>query len=183
MSSQRKILVVDDDEMVREMLKIILERASYEVIMASDGVSGVEMSESERPDLVIIDGLMPKMHGFLACKVIKQLEHAPKVIILTGVYTKPTYRLEAKYEYHADEFLIKPVKPADLLAFIEKQLATLPRERSGLQTQSVSTNAIERYNPAAFEAEDLLRRARPAGYSASWKGIAPRKNQPVSILG
>src|SRR6266478_7837754 len=128
MSAKRRILVVDDDAMLREMFTIILEQANYEVIVASDGVSGVEISKYEKPDLVILDGLMPKMHGFLACKAIKQMEQAPKVILLSGVYTKPTYKLEAKYEYKADEYLTKPIKPADLLACVEKHLASLPQQ-------------------------------------------------------
>src|SRR5687767_7292743 len=115
MAAKRKILVVDDDMMLQEMFKIILEQADYEVIVASDGVSGVASCTYERPDLVIIDGLMPRMHGFLACKAIKKLEHAPKVIFLTGIYTRPQYRLEAKYGYNADEFLTKPMSRGDLL--------------------------------------------------------------------
>ena len=80
----------------------------------------------EKPDLVIIDGLLPKLHGFLACKAIKQLDHAPKVILLTAIYTKPTYKWEVMETYGADEVLTKPAKPADLLARIEKHLLTLP---------------------------------------------------------
>lgn len=167
MSAKRRILVVDDDEMLRKMFKLILEQADYEVIVASDGVSGVEMSKSEKPDLVIIDGLMPKMHGFLACKVIKQLEHPPKVILLTGVYTKPSYRTEAKYEYKADEFLTKPINPGDLLACVEKHLANLPKQRPEAQPQPAST--------ANFEVQGLPRPSQPAGYSATWKGATSSK--------
>jgi two-component system alkaline phosphatase synthesis response regulator PhoP len=164
MCAQRRILIVDDDEILRRMFKLMLEQADYEVIVASDGVSGVEMSKSEKPDLVIIDGLMPKMHGFLACKVIKQLQHPPKVILLTGVYTKPSYRLEAKYEYKADEFLTKPINHGELLACVEKHLASLPKERPESQPRSASTTD--------YEVQGLPRPTQPAGYSATWK-VAP----------
>jgi DNA-binding response OmpR family regulator len=180
MIAQRKILVVDDDAMLREMLTVMLEQANYEVIVASDGVSGVEISNSGRPDLVIIDGLMPKMHGFLACKLIKQLEHAPKVILLSGVYTKPRYKLEAKYEYHADEFLTKPFMPADLLACVAKHLASLPQLGPELQPRLASTETLERHKTTPFEVKGPARPARPAGYSANWKANTPLKGEPVS---
>lgn len=177
MSAKRKILVVDDDAMLREMFKIILEQANYEVIVASDGISGVAKSKYEKPDLVILDGLMPKMHGFLACKAIKELEPAPKVILLTGVYTKPSYKVEAKYQYNADEFLTKPIKPGDLLACVEKHLASLPH-RPELQSRLASSEALERHNTTDFEVSGLSRPARSAGYSATWKAFLMR--EPVS---
>jgi DNA-binding response OmpR family regulator len=100
-----------------------LTRAGYEVIFAEDGRTAVSKSNDERPDLVIIDGLLPGLHGFLACKAIKELDLPPKVILHTAVYTKPSYKWEAKGEYGADDVLYKPVKPDALLACIEKHLA------------------------------------------------------------
>jgi DNA-binding response OmpR family regulator len=126
MSRPRKILIADDSAMIREMLRIMLAPEGYQVIFAEDGQEALEMAASEKPDLVIADGLMPKLHGFLACKAIKELEEAPRVILLTGVYTKPTYKWEVKNEYGADDLLTKPVKADDLIECIKKQLAILP---------------------------------------------------------
>jgi DNA-binding response OmpR family regulator len=122
---RRKILIVDDELMVRELLTRVLERADYDVIVAEDGLSGVARAASEKPDLVITDGLLPKLHGFLACKAIKELSPAPKVILLTGIYTKLNYSWEVR-EYGADDLLTKPTRPADLLACVEKHLAGVP---------------------------------------------------------
>lgn len=122
MGEQRKILVADDDRITREIIGAILTRAGHEVIFAEDGKSAVELAASERPDLVFIDGLMPKMHGFLACKAIKELESPPKVIVLTGVYTKVSYKYEAKGSFGADDLLKKPCGPDELLACLEKHL-------------------------------------------------------------
>ena len=126
----QKILVADDDRVQRELLGQILTKAGYDIVFAEDGRDAVEKASTETPDLVLMDGLMPKMHGFLACKAIKELENPPKVILLTGIYTKPTYKWEAKGEYHADELLSKPFDRAILLASIERLLADLNRERA-----------------------------------------------------
>lgn len=123
---KKRILVVDDDHFMREMLHMILARAGYDVSFAEDGRTAVSKAKDERPDLVIIDGLLPGLHGFLACKAIKELSAPPKVILHTAVYTKPAYKWEAKGEYGADDMLYKPVKTDELLACIEKHLAERP---------------------------------------------------------
>lgn len=122
MGKQKKILVADDDRLTREMLGRILTKAGYELVFAEDGLDAVEKASSEKPDLVLMDGLMPKMHGFLACKTIKQLEAPPKVLLLTGIYTKPTYKWEVKGQYLADELLSKPFDRTTLLDSIERLL-------------------------------------------------------------
>lgn len=125
-----KILIADDDRVTRELLGRTLKNAGYDVLFAEDGLDAVERASTEKPEIVLMDGLMPKMHGFVACKTIKELEDPPKVILLTGIYTKPTYKWEAKGTYLADGFLSKPFDKDLLLALIERLLLDLDRERS-----------------------------------------------------
>lgn len=125
-----KILVADDDRVTRELLGGTLKNAGYEVLFAENGLDAVERASTEKPEVVLMDGLMPKMHGFVACKTIKELEDPPKVVLLTGIYTKATYKWEAKGTYLADGFLSKPFDKDVLLALIEKLLLDLARERS-----------------------------------------------------
>jgi CheY-like chemotaxis protein len=122
-SKGKRILVADDDPPLRKVLGKILTDAGYDVVLAEDGQSAVEKASSEKPDLVIADGLMPKLHGFLACKAIKELPSPPKVIMLTAVYTKKNYQWEVREKYRADDFLTKPFELAELLACIEKHLS------------------------------------------------------------
>jgi DNA-binding response OmpR family regulator len=124
----KRILIAEDDRMTRKMLEAVLNKAGYDVLLAEDGRAAVEMTAQERPDLVLTDGLLPKLHGFLVCKTIKEMDCPPKVVILTGVYTKPTYKWEAKKEYGADDVLLKPAKPDELIACIEKHLAAAASE-------------------------------------------------------
>ena len=141
MEIQKRILVADDDVVTRELLGRILTLFGYKIVYAKDGAEALEKAKSEKPDLVLMDGLMPKMHGFLACKAIKQLVDPPKVILITGIYTKPTYKWEAKSEHLADELLSKPFEKGSLLAAIEKLLADLERERGvRSSTAAVSTS-------------------------------------------
>jgi DNA-binding response OmpR family regulator len=119
---RNKILIAEDEPVTREVLRTILTRAGYEVILATDGQTAVEMADSERPDLVLTDGLLPRLHGFLACKAIKEMAAPPKVIILTGVYTKLTYKWEVKKQYGADELLTKPINHKELLDCIANHL-------------------------------------------------------------
>src|SRR5947209_4318691 len=111
---KKQILVVDDDHYVRDMLNLILTRAGYLVSFAEDGRTAVEKARDERPDLVIIDGLLPGLHGFLACKAIKELAAPPKVILHTAVYTKPSYKWQVKSEYGAEDLLLKDRKSTRL---------------------------------------------------------------------
>lgn len=119
----KKILVVDDNRLVLEMLETILSRAGYRVSAAEDGLTAVEIARREKPDLVLTDGLLPKLHGFLVCKTIKEMDSPPKVILFTGVYTKPSYKWDMKQNYGADDVLIKPTSPEQLLACIQKHLS------------------------------------------------------------
>jgi len=118
----RKLLLADDDAAFRKLLGNMLIRAGYEVVLAEDGQSAVEKTKTEKPDLVITDGLMPKLHGFQVCKAVKELNPLTGVIMLTAVYTTPNYIWDAKHKFRADEILTKPCQIADLLRKIEKHL-------------------------------------------------------------
>jgi len=126
-----KILVADDDLPLRKVIGKILTNAGYQVILVEDGKAAIDMVRSERPDLVITDGLMPKMHGFLVCKTIKEMPSPPKVIMITAVYTKMQYKWEAKEKYGADDLLTKPFEVSELLTSIERQLSV------GSQAQAI----------------------------------------------
>ncbi|HEY7543391.1 MAG TPA: response regulator [Blastocatellia bacterium] len=119
MTTPKKVLVVDDDQLMRMMLGMMLTRAGYEVMSAEDGRSALEKVATEKPDLVLTDGLMPDMHGLTVCKAIKRLAAPPKVVLLTAS-TSEMKRAEA---YAPDDILIKPVRSAELIACIERLLS------------------------------------------------------------
>lgn len=122
MTSSRTVLVVEDDTFTRELMGRVVKSAGHEVIFAIDGVSAVEIAAAQKPDLVITDGLLPRLHGFLVCKALKEMSSPPKVILVTAVYTKPFYKWEIITQYGADEVLNKPLTPSDLIRCLKKFL-------------------------------------------------------------
>jgi CheY-like chemotaxis protein len=118
----RKILLADDDAAFRKILGNILTKAGYEVVLAADGEAAVKKAMSEKPDLVITDGLMPKLHGFQVCKAVKERNPDTKVIMLSAVYTTPNYLWEARSKFGADDMMTKPCEIAELLRKIETHL-------------------------------------------------------------
>ena len=157
MCVRRKILVIDDDPVIRELLKSLLEKADYEVVLADNGLSGLEAAKRDSPDLVITDGLLPKLHGFRVCKAIKESDSPPKVIILTGLYTKPTYRREVTHQYLADDLLTKPFNTADLLTCIERLLEGFPRlNQPDARREFVLLEKVGDPNPSAAASPESL---------------------------
>lgn len=140
MFKQKKVLVANDDWAARQLLRHILLKAGYDVIIASDGPSAIHKVSTEKPDLVIVGESLPGTHGFLVCKEIKAFEDPPKVILLMVSHIKPIYRWEVMYDFGADDMLARPIRSAELLRCVEKQLLDLPREKAAEQADSAQAS-------------------------------------------
>jgi DNA-binding response OmpR family regulator len=120
----KKVLVVDDDVDFCEATKLLLDSKGYEVILAHDGKEGLEKVRAARPDLVILDVMMPEMNGYDVCVVLKadgELRKTP-VILLTAVdqhLFKTTYTQAMGLMTEADDYIAKPVEPQDLVKRVE----------------------------------------------------------------
>ena len=111
-----KILVADDDESIRDMVKGYLEEKDFKVIIAANGKEAVGLEEEERPDLVILDVEMPAMNGFEACKVIREKRngiHYVPILFLSGVLAEGV--VIKGLQAGADDFIRKPFEPLELL--------------------------------------------------------------------
>lgn len=119
-----RILIIDDEENVREVLRRILGAAGHEILEAANGGDGIEISKSETPDLVITDIFMPEVKGLETLRVIKQNHPDQKIIVISGG-GKSGYHdvLDAALSLGATEQIAKPFSPRELLAKVDLCLA------------------------------------------------------------
>ena len=124
----KKILIVDDDPDLVEAVTMILESKHYDVAAAYGGMEGLEKAKTEKPDLIVLDVMMPDKDGYAVCKEMKadpKLSRIP-VLLLTAVVSKiPTthYTQQMGLETEADDYIDKPVEPEELVKRIETLLA------------------------------------------------------------
>ncbi len=127
MEKRAKILLVDDDADFVAATKVVLESKPYEVIVASDGDEGLRKAREEKPDLILLDIIMPVKDGFTAAEQLKkdpQLSQIP-TLMLTGFATKGTETsipVSRGYALETEDYIDKPVSPQELLARVEKHL-------------------------------------------------------------
>lgn len=121
-----KILVIDDDEDILELLIYNLKKENYEVESAVNGLEGVEKAKTFMPDLILIDIMMPIMDGIEAGKIIKTSENLKHIHVVYLTARAEEYSEIAAFELGADDYLTKPIKPRALLsrinAFFRKEV-------------------------------------------------------------
>src|SRR5580700_8557721 len=119
----KKILVVDDSKTALMMEREILERrTSYQCVTASDGQEAVEKAQLERPDLVLMDVVMPRMNGFEACKRMRQQPGTRDIpIVLVTTRGEESY-MEAGFQSGCNDYITKPVDGAELVALLQSYL-------------------------------------------------------------
>lgn len=124
-----RVLLIDDDDAVREVHAELLGMAGHQTMHAGTGAAGIEAIRSARPDLVICDVSMPGMDGYAVLEAVRadpQRASTP-FLFLTGLGTRHHFR--AAMSLGADDYLAKPVRQDDLLAAVDARLARRP-ERS-----------------------------------------------------
>jgi CheY-like chemotaxis protein len=115
-----KILVIEDDEALLSLMKLVLERASYDVYCAANGSDGIRLNEKENPDLILLDLRMPEMDGIETLRNIRRNDDQVLVVILTGYASPDTIRDAA--ELNVSEYLSKPFENHHLVSVIATAL-------------------------------------------------------------
>ena len=116
------VLIVEDDPVSIHLLEIILQRYGYKVIAARNGLSGLELTAEIRPDVVIIDDMMPGLTGGETCLRIKsdpELASIPVILISAGTRVQDAAYIE---RVGADYALVKPILPKDVLKAVEMMI-------------------------------------------------------------
>lgn len=125
-----KILVVDDDNDLREMVGLVLSSAGYEPIHVSDGAMAFETFQNTNPDLVLLDIMLPGKDGIQVCREIRNVSGVP-IIMLTA--KSDTDDIVRGLEVGADDYIVKPHSPAEMVARIRARLRPLEAEPGLLQ--------------------------------------------------
>ncbi len=119
----KKILIIDYDQSSLAALQGVFSKEGYKVITAADGQAGWDRYNKESPDLVLMEAMLPKVHGFELCqRITSERNSQATVFIMTGVYKDRVYRTEALRTYGASEYFEKPLKMTELLASVEAVL-------------------------------------------------------------
>ena len=114
---QMKVLVIDDDREMAELLKMTLEHDTYEVITTNSGAQGAEMVRRTMPDVIIIDLTMPDIDSLQVCREVRKFSSVP--ILVSSAINKPEMIAQA-LDAGADDYLIKPIKISMLIAHLKK---------------------------------------------------------------
>jgi DNA-binding response OmpR family regulator len=119
-----KILVVDDDEEMRDVIAEFLRKNGYQVFIAGDGERALEVLRAEKPRLLVLDLTMPKKNGYMVCEAVRSDPDAEisgmKIIVTSG--KKFPLDIRAAHEAKADDYLVKPYQTKELLAAIKELL-------------------------------------------------------------
>ncbi|MEN6311246.1 MAG: response regulator [Acidobacteriota bacterium] len=146
--AEKKVLIIDYDTQSLEALSRLITSQKVQVVTAPDGQVGYDKFRSEKPDLVVLEAILPKVHGFdLTKKITQESGGAVPVIIVTGLYKGPQYRHEAIVTFGASDYFEKPVDPDRFIDTVRQ----LMRDDEDIQETLPDPNTI---------LENLSQRAR-----------------------
>lgn len=128
--ADKMILIVDDDDSVRELIEFIVKKEGFRVDKAADGEEALTKARAGNPDLILLDLMLPKFGGF---EILRELQSDETggipIVIITGRYTDRSTSDMIKQEPNVRDFIEKPVKPQILTSLIHKLLKTQPALR------------------------------------------------------
>jgi DNA-binding response OmpR family regulator len=160
----KRILVVEDEAKLRRVLVDFLQSEGYEVIVATDGEAGLELACTQKPDVLILDVMLPKMNGFDVCRSLRERGFKTPILLITakGEETDKVLGLELG----ADDYLTKPFGLRELNARVRARLRnTAGAPERALEQYSLGTVLID------FKQHCVLRDGRPAPLSALEAGL------------
>ena len=120
---KKKILVVDDSKTALFMVTTILRKAPYKVVTASDGQEAVEVAAAEKPDLILMDVIMPRMTGFEACREIRRREDTRSIPVILVTTRGEAENIESGFDSGCSDYVTKPINGQELLAKVRDHIA------------------------------------------------------------
>jgi two-component system, OmpR family, alkaline phosphatase synthesis response regulator PhoP len=140
----QKVLVVDDEEAILELLRYNLEKGGYDVKTASDGMKAVEIAKKFQPDLVLLDIMMPKMDGVETCRLIREIPQMDKAFVVFLTARAEEYSEVAAFDVGADDYITKPIKPRALMSRLSALFRRESKKSPTSNTISIGDLVIDR---------------------------------------
>ena len=125
-----KILLVDDEPDIIEIIRFNLEQKGYQIRTASDGLEAIKAAEKEMPNLIIMDVMMPNLDGIEACERMRQDDRFADTIIMFLTARGEDYSYVAAFDAGADDYVTKPIKPKVLLSKVKGLLRRFKKKES-----------------------------------------------------
>ncbi len=172
--AREKILNIDDSPTVQRLIEMILSSQGYQVILASDGEEGIAKARSERPDLILVDFVMPKMNGYQVCKTLKEdAEFKTTPIILV---TSKGDKVGSKFVdvLGISEYFTKPFQPEELLTRIREVLDKKAREETALAASAAMRARLSQSTAASAASSSFETAVPPQGLEAMVAAIVKR---------
>ncbi len=119
---RKKILLVDDSSTVLLMEKMILSKSSYDLVTASDGQDGYDKALSEKPDLILLDVVMPRMDGFEVCRRLRERQEMRGVPVIMVTTRGELVSVETGYQSGCTDYITKPINGLELLSKVKSYL-------------------------------------------------------------
>ena len=135
-----KILVVDDDPAISEMLTIVLQNEGFDTVVVGDGSDAVTAAREHDPDLILLDVMLPGMSGIDVCRTVREFSTMP-IVMLTA--RTDTVDVVLGLESGADDYITKPFKPKELIARVRARLRRSPEEATESTTIRVGEVEID----------------------------------------
>lgn len=117
-SQEKKILVVDDEEVILELLQYNLEKEGYQVFTARNGKDAVQIAKEQQPGLILMDIMMPGQDGVETCRQVREIPELSEVFVIFLTARSEEYSEIAAFEVGADDYITKPIKPRALMSRI-----------------------------------------------------------------
>ena len=124
----KRILIIDDSATSRMTQQVIVRSAGYEVSTAEDAEEGIAKARAERPDLVLLDVMMPGMDGFTACQALRGYRETRRLPIIIVTSEREEGSVETGFASGCSDYVLKPVDRLELLAKIENCLSAAPAD-------------------------------------------------------
>lgn len=136
-TAKQKILIVDDEPDILELIEYNLKKEGYQVFLASNGQDGINVAKKVQPDLIILDIMMPKMDGIEACRLMRAIPEFKNTFMVFLTARSEEYSEIAGFNVGADDYIAKPIKPRALVSRINAIL------RRNASSDDVSENKLE----------------------------------------